>query len=42
MFENFDEKGGCVKGRRGQRKDEKASKNFSTGVGIRWEKKRKF
>ena len=34
-----DGKGGCLKGRRGQRKDEKASYNFSTGMGARWNKK---
>ena len=39
IFDYFDGKGGCLKGRRGQRKDEKASKNFSTGMGARWEKK---
>ena len=42
MLENVDGEGGCLKGRRGPRKDEKASKNFSTGMGIRWEQKRKF
>ena len=39
IFDYFDGKGECLKGRRGQRKDEKASKNFSTGMGARWEKK---
>ena len=39
IFDYFNGKGGCLKGRRGQRKDEKASKNFSTGTGARWEKK---
>ena len=31
IFENFDGKGGCLKGRRGQREDEKASNNFING-----------